>query len=86
MILSGFALRGKEGKNALDTIYYGEVTVTTVTGRLWWKKVTTRREKITRRYAGRWYFVENGEYLPGEAIDALERSYRAKTGEPELTP
>ncbi len=78
MKLSEFVLTETKGKNAIDWVYFADVTVTTETGALWWKKKHIDRTKITREYTGSWHFVDNGQFTPGHQAEELERSYRAK--------
>ena len=78
MILSEFVLTHTKGKNAIDWVYFADVSVTTTTGMLWWKAKHCERCKITRFYGGLWHFVDTGEWCPGNQADALERSYRAR--------
>jgi len=78
MILSEFVITHVKGKNAIDWLYLADVTVTTESGSLWWKKRNSERRKIARKYAGFWYFVDNGCMCPGSQAEALERSYRAR--------
>ena len=78
MILSEFVLTHKKGKNPIDWVYFADVSVTTTTGAMWWKKTCAVRRKIVRNYTGFWHFVDNGEMCPGDQSAALERSYRAR--------
>ena len=78
MILSDFVLTYTMGKNAIDCVYFADVRVTTTTGALWWKNTKTVNRKISCKYGGSWYFVDNGEMCPGDQAEALERSYRAR--------
>ncbi|CAB4166622.1 hypothetical protein UFOVP835_46 [uncultured Caudovirales phage] len=77
MILSEFVLTHTKGRSPIDWVYFADVSVTTTTGVLWWKKKHVERRKITREYDGFWHFVDNGKHCPVEAL-ALERSYRAR--------
>jgi hypothetical protein len=78
MILSEFVLTNTKGHNALDLVYFADVTVTTTTGALWWKKKHVVRRKISRKYTGMWFFVDNGEATPEMQAENLERSYIAR--------
>lgn len=78
MVLSEFVLTNTKGRNPLDWVYFADVTVTTTTGALWWKKTHATRRKISRDYTGMWFFLDNGESTPVFQAEALERSYRAR--------
>lgn len=78
MILSEFVLTHTKGRSPTDWVYFADVSVTTTTGVLWWKKKHVERRKITREYWGFWHFVDNGKHCPGFQAEALERSYRAR--------
>lgn len=75
---SDFVLTCTKGSNCLDWEYFAEVSVTIETGMLWWKRKTITRRKVSRTYAGHWFFVDTGEYTPGNEIAVLERSYKAQ--------
>lgn len=51
--------------------YSAEVDVTTG---IFFKKTSTK--EVFRKYAGSWFFVDNGEYC--SKIEHLERAYKAK--------
>ena len=74
MKITNFRDMTRTGKNYADWVYTAIVDVTT--GFLWWK--TTRTEKVTRKYAGYWWFVSDGKYCPGSIVEELARSYEAK--------
>jgi hypothetical protein len=78
MVLSEFVLTNTKGKSPIDWVYFADVSVTTESGALWWKKKHCVRRKITRHYAGFWHFVDNGQMCPGDQAEALERSYKAR--------
>ena len=78
MVLSEFVLTHTKGRNAIDWVYFADVSVTTETGALWWRRTSAVRRKITRHYVGFWHFVDNGEMCPGDQAETLERSYRAR--------
>lgn len=78
MILSKFFLTNTKGRSPIDWVYFADVSVTTTTGVLWWKKKRVERRKIARDYEGFWRFVDNGATLPGFQAELLERSYRAR--------
>lgn len=78
MVLSEFVLTHTKGRSPIDLVYFADVSVTTESGALWWKKKHCVRRKITRRYAEFWHFVDNGQMCPGDQAKALERSYRAR--------
>ena len=78
MILSEFVLTHTKGENPINWVYFADVSVKTEAGALWWKKTQWDRRKITRRYAGFWHFVDNGQMCPGDQAEALERSYKAR--------
>jgi hypothetical protein len=59
--------------NTSNELYTAKIDVTT--GFLWWKRTTTR--EIQRKLATFWFFIETGEYVPGNKIDALERAFLA---------
>lgn len=40
MILSEFVLTHTKGRSPIDWVYFADVSVTTTTGVLWWKKST----------------------------------------------
>lgn len=48
----------------MDKEYLAEVTVTTTSGHLWWKRTKTERRQICRRFGEYWYFADTGELLP----------------------
>jgi hypothetical protein len=78
MKLSELVLTHTTGKGPLDWVYFAEVSVTTETGILWWKKTHATRRKIIRKYAECWAFIDTGEYCPELQAENLERSYKAK--------
>lgn len=78
MVLSEFVLTNTKGRNPLDWVYFADVTVTTTTGALWWKKTHATRRKISRNYPGVWFFLDDGKSTPGSQAEDLERSYRAR--------
>lgn len=78
MVLSEFVVTHTKGHNALDLVYFADVSVTTETGMLWWKKTHCVRRKISREYVGMWFFVDDGNSTPGFQAEQLERSYRAR--------
>lgn len=75
MVLSEFVLTHTTGKNAIDIVYFADVTVTETSGILFWKKKQVKRRKIAREYCGFWYFVDDGKSCPGLQAENLERSY-----------
>ena len=78
MILSDFVSTGFSHGGAGDCLCFAEVTVTTTTGALWWKKTHTSRRKIAReRFGVLWFFVDDGAYIPVFQAVALERSFKA---------
>ena len=78
MVLSEFVLTDTKGRGHLDLVYFADVTVTTTTGALWWKKTHATRRKISRNYVGMWFFLDDGKSTPGWQAEDLERSYRAR--------
>jgi hypothetical protein len=82
MILSNFTPTKITGKSALDYTYFADVSVTTTTGALWWKKTNVSRQTISREFLGYWFFVDTGEYTPGSQAENLERSFKAKANLP----
>lgn len=76
MKLSNFKLERTEGNGPLDLVYHASVDVES--GFLFVK--TKERRRIIRKFAGFWYFVDNGEWVP-DKITALARSWTARTGE-----
>ena len=78
MILSDFVLTGFSYGGLRDSFCFAEVTVTTTTGALWWKKTHTSRRKIAReRFGVLWFFVDDGTHTPGFQAEDLERSFKA---------
>jgi hypothetical protein len=78
MILSDFVLTGFSHGGAGGSLCFAEVTVTTTTGALWWKKAHTLRRKIARyRFGVLWFFVDDGTPTPGFQAENLERSFKA---------
>ena len=85
MILSEFVLTHTKGLSPIDlALLFADVSVTTTTGVLWWKKKRVERRKIAREYVGFWHFVDNGQLCPGFQAEHLERSYRARESLKEL--
>ena len=78
MILSEFVLTHTKDDHPLYLVYFADVSVTTETGALWWKKKHCVRQKISRTSAGSWFFVADGKYTPGFQAENLERAYRAR--------
>ena len=78
MTLSFFVLTNTIGDTFFNLMYFAEVSVTTETGRLWWKKKVVERRKIAKEFGGSWFFIDNGERCPYEQVDNLERAYRAR--------
>jgi hypothetical protein len=78
MILSDFVLIDTIGDSPLDHVYFAEVTVTSTTGMLWWKKIHVVRRNISRNFGGLWFFLHDGKYTPEFQAEELERSYRAR--------
>ena len=86
MVLSDFVSKAFCNQGLNDPSYFAEVTVTVTTGALWWKKTHTSRRQIARdRFAGFWFFVDNGEHTLGFQAEDLERSFKAKSLAPSLT-
>lgn len=77
MKLSEFTLTHTVGNSLLDTTYFGEVTVTTYIGTLWWKKTHTERRKIFRNTGGFWQFSVDGKLTPGFQAEELEQAWLA---------
>lgn len=61
-----------------DVKYFGQITVKTVIGALWWKNVKIERRQITRKNTECWSFDDTGKFCEELKIKALEQSYRAK--------
>ena len=78
MVLSEFVLTHTKGRNVLDWVYFADVSVTTSNGMLWWKRTHCVRRKISRRYAGMWFFIDDGEFTHGLQAESLERAYLAR--------
>lgn len=80
LVLSDFsAMQTKKGKTFFESFCFAEVTATTTTGCMWWKRTQSVRRKIARRYgSGMWYFVDNGEFCPGYQAGILERGFLAR--------
>ena len=76
MKISNFEHIETLGSTPLDKKFKAVVDVTTGFGP--WRK-TVKRE-IMREYIGRWFFVDNGKFAPGYVVDALARSFSARTG------
>ena len=79
MVLSEFVMTNTKGRDALDLVYFADVTVATTTGVLWWKKTHVDRRKISRNYIGTWFFLADGKSTPGMQAEDLERSYLARS-------
>lgn len=78
MKLSEFVLIHTTGRDRLDAVYFAQVTVTTDTGMLWWKRRRVERRTISRgHFSLSWYFVDTGEFTPAFQAETLERAYRA---------
>jgi hypothetical protein len=79
MILSEFELiETIGGDRSIDQVYFAEVTVTSTTGILWWKKIHVVRRSITRSFGEKWFFMDDGQYTPKLQAEELERSYRRR--------
>ena len=78
MIISEFVLTGIIQHGKVGEMLFADVSVTTETGWLWWKEKNCVRRKIAREYGCFWYFVDNGIFIPGNQVEALERGYRAR--------
>ena len=78
MILSDFVLTDTKGTALVDRMYFGEVTVTTETGHLWWKKKVVERRAIAKEFGSAWFFTDDGKRCPYTEIEDLERAARAR--------
>jgi len=84
MVLSDFVLIDTINDSLIKTdslinhVYFAEVTVTSTTGMLWWKKTHVVTRIISRDFGGLWFFLDDGQYTPGSQAFELERSYRAR--------
>jgi hypothetical protein len=73
MKLSNFVLTKTTGKSC-DWKYFATVDVTT--GFWIWKK--TVNLEICRHYAGFWFYLDSGLFLPLGQVECLARAYSAK--------
>lgn len=84
MTLSNFKLIETTGTSPLNWSFRATVDVITYTesGALWWKKKTRhiRNREIARKYAGFWFFVDDGIFTPGGEAETLARAFTAQTG------
>lgn len=76
MKISNFRNYERSGFSSLNYKYTATVDVTT--GILWWKK--TEAKKIAREYLTHWFFVDSGEFTPGQVVQALERPLAFERG------
>lgn len=86
MKLSNFVRTKIVANGPVDITHYAEVDVTNVTGVWKWRKETTQRVIIARKEPMGWFFVESGQYLPREEIDALERAFVARNSATVVMP
>jgi len=76
MEISNFKLVDVIGVSPITWKFKAVVTVTTK--RLFRRAIVEKRE-IFKSYAGSWYFIDSGDYVPSE-INKLERSLEALKG------
>jgi len=63
----------------LGTMHFAEVTVTTETGSLWWKKKTVERKTIGKNsHWILWRFVDSGEVVDSTQVDKLSEAYEMR--------
>jgi hypothetical protein len=78
MEISNFKLVDVIGHDALNLKYKAVVDVTTKKG--FFRKPVTEQKEVFKTYAGRWYFIENGEYTPYIQVENLARKLEAEKG------
>ena len=76
MKLSNLRNYTRRGETAIDWKFTATVDVTT--GFLWWKKTVTR--DVARKFAGFWFFMDNGEHTPGFQMDKLVKPINFMNG------
>ena len=80
MEISNFKYIETTGDSLINRKYRATVEVTTSTGFGPWKKKTTEQREVMREYFGFWFFVDTGEFTPHDTVEALARSFSARTG------
>ncbi len=76
MNVSDFKLIDVIGTSCLDWKFKAVVTVTT---KRFMRKPLTEKREVFKTYAGRWYYIETGEYA-GSEVASLCRALEARKG------
>jgi len=78
MKISNFELTATTKNNVGSDVFHATIDIET--GMLWWKKKRTVEIRRTLLFST-WFFVETGRWILGDEVNALARTWSAKTGE-----